>query len=144
MVDEGADIAREVRVTRDEEADWLAKLLADVEKGKMIFVVAEVGGKFMGSSEVSWKSGVMRHVGELGIGLAAGARDMGIGTELMDTMIEESRKAGLKLLVLHVFASNNRARHVYEKAGFKETGRIPMRFYRNGSYIDDIVMCMIL
>ncbi len=144
LVDEGADIGREVKASTDEEADWLAKKLAEVEQEKTIFIVAEVDGRFAGSSEVSWKSGVMSHVGEVGIGLAARAREAGIGTELMKTTIEESRKRGFRLLVLHVFAGNERARHVYEKVGFRETGRIPMRFYRKGRYIDDIIMCLIL
>jgi len=57
LVDEGADIGREVKASRDEEADWLAKKLAEVEQEKTIFIVAEVDGRFAGSSEVSWKTG---------------------------------------------------------------------------------------
>ena len=40
------------RVTRDEEADWLAKKLVRIELGKETSVVAEVNGKVVGNSEV--------------------------------------------------------------------------------------------
>ena len=39
-----------------------------------------------------------------------------------------------------MFSNNERARHVYEKVGFKETGRIPKGLYRNGKFIDDVIM----
>ncbi|MFQ6073862.1 MAG: hypothetical protein ACE5KC_01455, partial [Candidatus Bathyarchaeia archaeon] len=41
LVEEGADIMRETPVTREEEADWLGKRLASIEKGEIIGVVAE-------------------------------------------------------------------------------------------------------
>jgi len=52
--------------------------------------------------------------------IESGYRDVGIGTEMVGALVEESRKRGLKLLVLRVFADNDRARHVYEKLGFRE------------------------
>lgn len=46
----------------------------------------------------------------------------------------------LKILTLEVYSTNKRAIHVYEKLGFKETGRIPKGLFRNGKYIDQVVM----
>jgi RimJ/RimL family protein N-acetyltransferase len=60
--------------------------------------------------------------------------------EMMRTLVAESRRAGLKTIQLEVFANNPRAIHVYEKTGFKETGRIPKKMLRNGKFIDSIVM----
>jgi ribosomal protein S18 acetylase RimI-like enzyme len=80
----------------------------------------------------------------LGIAIGSGYRDIGIGTEMMEVLIEESRKAGLKLLLLGVFETNNRARHLYEKLGFKEIGRVPKGIFRNGRYIDEIRMALFL
>jgi len=31
---------------------------------------------------------------------------------------------------------------VYRKVGFKEVGRVPKAVYRNGKYIDDIIMAL--
>ena len=144
LVEEEADISRDKKATREEEADWLGRSLADIEKGVMTGIVAEIEGKVVANSEVKRRSGPMSHVGFLGIAIKAGYRDTGIGTEMMKTLIEESRKMGLKVLVLDVFASNKRARHVYEKVGFKESGRIPKGICKKGEYIDSITMSMTL
>lgn len=37
-------------------------------------------------------------------------------------------------------ATNTRAIHVYEKVGFRQAGRIPKGFFKNGSYIDRVIM----
>jgi len=142
LVEEEADICRDKKATREEEADWLGRYLADIEKGVTIGVVAESEGRVVANSEVKRRSGLMSHVGYLGIAIKAGYRDMGIGTEMMETLIEGSRKMGLKVLILEVFASNKRARHVYEKVGFQENGRIPKGIYKKGQYIDLIRMTM--
>jgi RimJ/RimL family protein N-acetyltransferase len=39
-----------------------------------------------------------------------------------------------------VFSSNSRAHHVYEKAGYKETGRIPKAVTKGEARIDLINM----
>ena len=142
LVEEGADILRDTMVTREEEADWLGKRLALVEKGELIDVVAEVDGRIIANSEVERRSGFMSHVGYLGIGIKAGYRGIGIGTEIMQTLKEESKKAGLKILVLDAFATNKKAQALYRKAGFKEIGRIPKAIYKNGRYIDMVRMTL--
>ena len=140
LVVEGADILRGDKVTRSEEADWLGKRLADIEKGELIDVVAEVEGRVVANSEVDRRSGFMSHVGYLGIGVKTGYRGIGVGTEVMKTLIEESRKAGLKILVLDHFETNKTARKLYKKVGFKETGKTPKGICKNGKYLDLVRM----
>ncbi|MEM3466808.1 MAG: hypothetical protein QW566_10100, partial [Candidatus Jordarchaeales archaeon] len=53
-----------------------------------------------------------------------------------ETLVEESRRAGLRLLVLDVYASNTRARHVYSKLGFMEAGTIPRMAFKKEGYVD--------
>ncbi len=136
LVEEEADIMRETPVTREEESDWLGKYLASIEKGEMIGVVAEVEGKVAANSEVGKRRGFQSHVGFLGIAVKKEYRGMGIGTELMKTLIEESKKAGLKVLVLEVFDSNKVAKGLYTKMGFKDAGKIPKGVFKKGRYID--------
>ena len=142
LVEEGADIMRETPVTREEEADWLGKLLASIEKGEIMGVVAEVDGKVVANSEVGRRRGSQSHVGGLGIATKKGYRGIGIGKELMKTLIEESRKAGLKVLVLDVFSSNTVAKSLYAKMGFQDAGRIPKGVFKKGKYIDLLRMTL--
>lgn len=140
LVEEGADIIRNQKVTRDEEVEWLARYLTNVEKGRIIGMVAEVDGKAVGNSEVTKGSGSESHVGLLGISIARDYRNLGIGTKMVRLLMDESRKAGLKLLVLDVVDRNERARHVYKKAGFNTAGAIPNMSSTNDGYFGMIRM----
>lgn len=140
LVEEGADIARNQKVTREQEAEWLGRRLARSEKGEQLSLVAEVDGKVVANSEITKRGGYSMHVGGLGIAIRKGYRDIGIGTETLRTLISQAKMMGLKMLVLTAFSTNKRAIHVYEKVGFIETGRRPKLFYKNGKYIDEVVM----
>src|SRR3990170_9049704 len=83
LVEEGAEILRDTKVTREEEADWLGARLARVEKGQLIDVVAEVDGEMVANSEVEKRSGFMIHVGYVGIAIKSRYRGIGIGTKLL-------------------------------------------------------------
>jgi ribosomal protein S18 acetylase RimI-like enzyme len=63
---------------------------------------------------------------------------------MMKTLIEQARAMGLKLLTLCAYATNERAKHVYQKLGFVETGRIPNKYFKEGKYADEITMAKAL
>jgi len=140
LVEEGADIARKEKVTRQQEAEWLGRRLAHLDSDYLFALVAEVDGKVVANSELGRKGGYSEHVGEIGIGIREGYRDIGIGTEMLKTLIAHAEEIGLKLVTLCVFSTNERAIHVYRKVGFEETGRIPNYIFKDGRYIDHIIM----
>lgn len=142
MTDEGADILFNKKVTRNEEADWLGRRLARIEKGEIIDAVAEVDGKVVANSEVEKRTGMMSHLGYIGLAIRTGYRGIGIGTAIMKTLIEESRTAGLRVLFLDHFETNKVAMGLYEKVGFKEAGRIPKAIHRDGTYTDLVRMVL--
>jgi L-amino acid N-acyltransferase YncA len=143
LVEEGADIMKDQKVTREQESDWLAQCLSGIEKGTQVYVAAEVDGKLVGTSHVSrFSPRRQSHVGQLGIVIKNGYRDIGIGTEMMKELIEQSKKMQLKVLTLNLFATNKRAQHVYQKVGFKEVGRIPKGIFKNGEYVDETSMTL--
>jgi len=110
-----------------------------MEKGELIEAVAEVDGKVVANSEVEKRTGVMSH---LGVAVRSGYRGIGIGTEIMKTLIGEARMAGLKVLILDHYETNKGARGLYEKVGFKEAGRIPKAIHRDGTYTDLVRMVL--
>lgn len=143
-VEEGADIIYNRKMTRNGEVDWLARHISAIEKDKRIGIVAEVNGRFIGQVTVESKSGYSQHVGGLGIAIRDGYRDIGIGTELMKESEVQARKLGLEVLTLHVFATNSRARHIYEKTGYQVVGSVPKAIYKDDIYIDNVTMAKIL
>lgn len=131
--------------TREEESEWLARQLVGIEAERIISVVAEVRGHLEGNGSVTRGSyDDTWHHGNLGIAISKNYRDLGIGLQMMRTLVRESRKAGLETIQLEVFANNPRAIHVYEKTGFKITGRIPKKMHRKGLGIDSLVMTTVL
>jgi RimJ/RimL family protein N-acetyltransferase len=78
------------------------------------------------------------------LGIAIGEKefwDGGYGTDTMRTIC----RFGFEMMNLHriqleVFAGNTRARHVYEKIGFKEEGCLREATYKFGRYHDMVVM----
>lgn len=145
LVDEGADIVMSARVSREAEIDWLARALTRLEKDEVVYVVAEVEGEVVANSEISrGMSEYEKHTGNIGIAIKDGYRDLGIGTEMMNVLIEQSKTLGISVLILTAFASNERAIHVYKKVGFTVAGSIPKRFFKAGKYIDELVMTRIV
>lgn len=145
LVEERADITRTKRVSREEEIDWLSRGLSRLEKDETFYMVAEVDGKVVGVSEVNRRlGGYETHVGALGIAIRNGFRNLGIGIEMMKTLVERAQRMDLKVLTLSAFATNERAIHVYEKVGFVQTGRIPKKFFKDGKYIDEVIMTKVL
>jgi RimJ/RimL family protein N-acetyltransferase len=129
LINEKADIWMRETVTRNEQVDWLSSRLAAIEKGQVIQIVAEVNGHVIANTDVTIKTGQRSHVGDIGIIIKQGYRDIGIGTEMLKQF---------------VFATNSRAKYVYEKLGFRECGRIPGEIFKNGQYIDHITLVKML
>jgi RimJ/RimL family protein N-acetyltransferase len=63
---------------------------------------------------------------------------------MMKTLAEQATALELKVLMLHVFATNKRAVHFYEKVGFVRTGRIPKKHLREGQNLDEVVMTKLI
>jgi RimJ/RimL family protein N-acetyltransferase len=140
LVEEKADIFVTKRFTGEEEAEWLSRVLLQVEKNEVFFLVAEVDGNIVASSDVQIRGEDEKEGGLIGIIIRNDYRNLGIGTEIMKTMVEKSSSLGLKVLIVNVFATNNRAIHLYEKIGFVPTKIIPRKHFRQNRFIDEIIM----
>jgi RimJ/RimL family protein N-acetyltransferase len=144
LVEEKAEIIVDEKFSREQEAQWLSDVLVRLEKQQICFLVAEVDGEVVASSDLHRGSGSEKHVGAVGIVVKRGFRDLGIGTRVVEAMVKEAQGMGLKVLTLSVFGTNTRAIHVYERAGFVQTGLVPKKHFREGKYIDEIAMAKLL
>jgi RimJ/RimL family protein N-acetyltransferase len=83
------------------------------------------------------------HVGQLGISILPDYRNNGLGTAIMQTMIDwATAHPVIEKLALGVWATNMPAIGLYEKMGFVEEGRkIREVKYADGSYDDCVCMC---
>jgi len=129
------------KVTREEEAEWLAQTLVEIEAGGVINTIAEIDGKIIANGEVTrgrYKD--TRHHGHMGLTMISGYRGHGIGRMIIETLVRESRRAGLRTLDVEFLAENETARRAYQKGGFKQAGTIPHKVFRDGKYFDGLIM----
>ncbi len=131
-------------ITREEEIPFLNDRLKNIEKGEEISIVIEINKTVCGMAGITREKYRSHHVGIPGISIAQKFRGEGIGKILFTTLIEESKKLGLRLLILHCFENNINAFRLYESLGFKKIGVIPEAILFKGSYIGQIVMYLSL
>ena len=85
--------------------------------------------------------------GSAGFGLAIGEhseRGRGLGTDAVNAILDFCfGQLRLERVWLVTDSVNNRAQHVYEKAGMIHEGRLRKAFYQDGAYQDDIRMAIL-
>jgi len=70
------------------------------------------------------------------------ARGTGASGRLIRAAIEGARAEGTSRMALWVHAANPHALALYERIGFRESGRIPQGVSINGQLVDDVLMSM--
>jgi RimJ/RimL family protein N-acetyltransferase len=133
------------KLTKKEELRWLRGCMKGIKAGKKIYIVAEINGVVSGGGNVERDSGASSHVGSLGVSLREKYTNIGIGTRFMEVLMNEAMKIGIEVVKLSHFENNARAKHVYEKLGFKHVGIVPKaRKDKKGGYQGEFIMYKIL
>ena len=82
-----------------------------------------------------------RHSGGLGIMVRTDCQGQGIGTALLEAVLDLADNwLMLRRVELEVYADNQRAVRLYEKFGFEAEGRKREAAVKNGTYVDLRVM----
>ena len=84
----------------------------------------------------------MSHRAALGMTVSKANWNQGIGSMLMERLIQYAKNNGIELIYLEVRKDNAAAIHLYEKFGFRQTGTLPAYFKIGNEYIDFISMCL--
>jgi RimJ/RimL family protein N-acetyltransferase len=129
-----------------DEVDWFAGLYRQTLTGQTVAVVGEVDGRAVGLVTVSAvRQGGQRtenaHVGTLGILVDRSYRGQGVGDALLRRALELARDR-VEIVRLIVFSVNVRAKRLYERFGFRTTGRLEREIKRNGRYLDVEMMTL--
>lgn len=102
-----------------------------------------VDGRIAGNCEISFRSGVKdRHRATLAIAILKEFWDLGIGTKMFEVLINAARERDcVKQLELDFVEGNDRARHLYEKMGFRITGVKPDAIrLQDGTFANEYMM----
>jgi len=124
-------------IDMEEERKWFQRSL----KSGMIYLAASIDGKIVGGASIHPFTDKRSHVAEFGIFIRDGYRNDGLGSELTRTFVDIAKEHRFEILQLSVYATNERALHVYKKCGYKECGRLARDIkFLDGSYTDRILM----
>ncbi len=118
---------------------WLDNMSADEHH-----FVAEIDGEVVGVAGITLGKGRMRHVAKLGIMVHDDHWGKGIGSALMEALVDLcDRWLNVVRIELIVNADNERAINLYRKFGFVEEGRQAKAVFKNGEYADLIMMARV-
>ena len=128
-------------ITKEEER------IQQYRDGKDYMFAVYLDEKVIAISSLDFKKHVKdQHRASIGIGIQKEYWDLGIGTLLFKEMIEIARNTpGIEQLELGVVTINERAKHLYEKMGFKKVGTLPHQLkLKDGTYFDEDTMVLFL
>ncbi len=108
-------------------------------------LVACVDDELVGTISLSHETHPRRrHVGYIGMSVHDLWQGRGIGTAMMEAVIEMADNwLSLSRLELNVYTDNDAAIHLYEKQGFEIEGTLRNYAFRDGSYVDSYAMARI-
>lgn len=79
------------------------------------------------------------HICNTSYAVAAAARGLHIGEQLVMDSLKQGKAAGFRILQFNaVVATNVHARHLYERLGFRQIGTIPKGFRMKDGHYEDI------
>ena len=120
---------------------WRRRLAEPREGAYTLAAVA--GGRVVGllSVETFPHRARRRHAGALGVGVHDDWQGKGVGTALMRAGLELADNwLNLTRLELEVYADNEPAVRLYERFGFEREGLLRQYAFRDGRYVDALVM----
>lgn len=112
-----------------------------------IMMVAEVEGVIAGNCGIVSNGSLRRVYHRCGFAIALEKQywHLGIGSAMMDYAFCLAKEMGYEQVELEVVDGNNRAKSLYERFGFKETGKNYRALkYDDGSYRDEYKMVKLL
>lgn len=131
--------------TRDRIESWTSNI--NYERNLPILALIQEGKKehIIGSATLSfYPQKIYSHKADLGITVHDEYQNLGLGTAMVNNLLEIAKKKELKKVHLRVSSNNTRAIHVYEKCGFKMEARFEKERFQEGKYIDEYQMSIFL
>ena len=134
--------ADEWTISDEQEGGQLVRL---ENAPKALMLGAFYREKLVGVASLTPCAGVdrARHRANVGVLVRKSCWNLGIGTAMMQTIVERAKTTALEQLELEVVSTNEAAIQLYEKLGFKAFACHPRKFkHRDGSYADVVLMML--
>ena len=126
----------EITLTPEQEENFIK---SKIEDDKELMLIATIDGKHIGNCSLMSIAPYRRyrHRCDVAIALYKEYCGCGIGTAMLQTVLNVAKEAGYEQAELEVMAENENAIAMYEKLGFKKYGTFPDNMkYADESYMD--------
>ena len=134
----------EITFTLQEEEQLLEEMK---DHPQAFMMLAEVDGVLAGNCALMPKGGMRRvaHRCDFSVALRKEWWGLGVGSALLEYALFLAGRLGYEQVELEVVDGNHRARRLYERFGFRETGKnLRALKYDDGSYADESKMIKFL
>ncbi len=129
----------EFGINYEQEEMYIENIL---RQNNSLFIIAEDNGKIVGNlTFIGGKRPRIAHVGEFGVSVIKDYWGNGLGTELINYLIEWSKETNIiRKINLRVRTENNPAINLYKKMGFLVEGKITREMIIEGKFVDTLHM----
>jgi RimJ/RimL family protein N-acetyltransferase len=144
LVEEGAQININKRLTLKAERAWLRWQIDEIKKGRTIMLVAEKSGEIVSICELRRRTYKMSHVANFGIGVKKKYRRLGIAETISRAVLSRAERGEIKIVRSCVFEDNEPSKALHRKLGFVQEAVMKDELEDNGEYKDAIMMSLYL
>ena len=127
---EAPTVEEEIEFVRSHAEPTNSTLLIAERDGEIIGVIGFMGGK----------RDEERHAGEFGISVSKAHRGQGIGTALIEALVDWAPEGGVSRIECYSWANNPGSARLYRRMGFVEEGRMRRAIVRDGETIDVLLL----
>jgi len=130
-------------IDENDQIEWWKNLHNKKNDKRFVICFAEKPEIVIGRlrlQNINWQ----HHNCEIGLDILAEYRGKGYGQKSYKMVLEFLfNHYNMHMVYVKVADFNPNAKKLYEKVGFKETGRLPQSYFRNGEYWDYIIMSIV-
>lgn len=114
----------------------------NMSRHRLPHIVAELDGKIAGYAYAVpfRKRPAYRYVVKHSIYVDPNYLHRGIGRKLLTGLLDACAAAGFRQIIGYVDATNDASIHLHESLGFDQAGRLASIGFKNGSWVDSIIM----
>ncbi len=111
-------------------------------KGDHLAIACFVDGEVAGNCEINFRGEIKTgHRASIAIAILKDYWNLGIGSAMFNEMISAAEEYGTEIMELEFIEGNDRAKHLYEKFGFKIVAEIPNAIKLKGErYLSELRM----
>lgn len=123
----------------DQEEAWVNRLLASPDT---LAITCYVDGEVAGNCEISFRGGMKTsHRATIAIAILREYWTLGIGSAMLEELVAAAQKRGTEIMELEFVEGNERAKHLYEKFGFRVVSEKPNAFkLKDGTHLSEFYM----